>query len=264
MVMTPIQRKIAEAHYRSIWISDIHLGTRGCKADHLLDFLRHTDSDYLYLVGDIVDGWRLKKSWYWPQAHNDVIQKLLRKARKGTKLIYVAGNHDDFLQSHIGRHFGGIDVVRDTVHVTADNRRLLVIHGDAFDGVVKYAKWLAVLGDWAYGVALTVNHWINITRRQFGGSRWSLSSFLKHKVKNAIRFIDNYEEAVSNEAKRRGVDGVVCGHIHKAEIREMNGVLYCNDGDWIDSCTALVEHADGRLELIYWAEERALLMLAAA
>ena len=264
MDMTPVQAQTARAHYRSIWISDIHLGTRGCKADYLLDFLRHTDSDYLYLVGDIVDGWRLKKSWYWPQAHNDVIQKLLRKARKGTKLIYVAGNHDEFLRSYIGRHFGGVDVVQDTIHVTADGRRLLVTHGDAFDGIVKYAKWLALLGDWAYGVALTVNHWFNIARRQFGFNYWSLSAFLKHKVKNAIKFIDNYEEAVSLEAKRRNVDGVVCGHIHKAEMRQMNGVLYCNDGDWVESCTALVEHADGRLELIYWAEERALSMLAAA
>ncbi len=264
MDMTPIQAREARAYYRSIWISDVHLGTRGCKAEFLLDFLRHTDSDQLYLVGDIVDGWRLRKSWFWPQSHNDVVQKLLRKGRKGTRLIYVPGNHDEFLREYTGRHFGGLEVVQDIVHVTADGKRLLVTHGDAFDGVVKYARWLALLGDWAYTSALAINHWYNLARRRLGFPYWSLSAFLKEKVKNAVKFIDNYEEAVVAEARRRGVDGVVCGHIHKAQLREIDGIVYCNDGDWVESCTALVEHMDGRLELIHWAEKRALSMLEAA
>ena len=265
MDMTPIDGRQGKAqHYRTIWISDVHLGTRGCKAEFLLDFLRHTESDQLYLVGDILDGWRLRKSWYWPQAHNDVVQKLLRKARKGTRLVYVPGNHDEFLRDYTGRHFGGVEVVQDIIHETADGKRLLVTHGDHFDGVVKYARWLALLGDWAYTSALAINHWYNLARRRLGFPYWSLSAFLKEKVKNAVKFIDNYEDAIASEARRRGVDGVVCGHIHKAQIREIDGVLYCNDGDWVESCTALVEHRDGRLELIHWAEVRAFSMLETA
>lgn len=252
---------VSKSAYRSIWISDIHLGTRGCKAGYLLDFLRNTDSDYLYLVGDVVDGWRLKRSWYWPQSHNDVVQKFLRKARKGTKLIYVPGNHDEVLRDYIGLHFGGVQVMRDTIHVTADGRRLLVMHGDQFDGIVKYARWLALLGDTAYNLVLMVNHWFNLARRKLGFGYWSLSAYLKHKVKNAVRYVNDYEKAVADEARKRGVDGVVCGHIHKAEMRQMDGILYCNDGDWVESCTALVEHRDGRLEIINWAEVRALSML---
>src|SRR5579883_231067 len=228
-------------HYRAIWISDIHLGTRGCKAAFLLDFLRHTDSEYLYLVGDIVDGWRLRRSWYWHQLHNDVIQKLLRKARKGTKVTYVPGNHDEMLRDYLDLHFGGVYVTGEAMHETADGKRLLIIHGDAFDGVVRYARWLAFLGDRAYNVALVLNHWFNKLRLALGYPYWSLSAFLKHKVKNAVNYIGDFENAVSAEAKRRGADGVVCGHIHKAEMREIEGVLYCNDGDWVESCTALVE-----------------------
>ena len=254
---------IKRPKYRAIWISDIHLGTRGCKAEFLLDFLKCTESEYLYLVGDIFDGWRLKQAWYWPQSHNDVVQKLLRKARKGTKLIYVPGNHDEILRQYTGRHFGGVDVVREAIHVTADGRRLLIIHGDQFDGVVRYARWLALLGDWAYGLALSLNHWFNLTRRRFGLGYWSLSAYLKIKVKNAVKFIENYELAVIEEARKRAVDGVVCGHIHKAEISNYGGVLYCNDGDWVESCTALVEHADGRLEILSWAEIRSFSMLEA-
>jgi UDP-2,3-diacylglucosamine pyrophosphatase LpxH len=240
--------------YRSIWISDIHLGTRGCKADYLLDFLKHTESDYLYLVGDIVDGWRLKRSWYWPQAHNDVVQKLLRKARKGTKVLFIPGNHDEFARDYTDLSFGDVQVSFDAIHETADGKRLLVLHGDVFDGVVKYAKWLAHLGDGAYTFALWLNHWFNVARRRMGLSYWSLSSYLKHKVKNAVQYIDNYEQTMAEEARKRGVDGVVCGHIHHAEMRDVNGIVYCNDGDWVESCTALVEHHDGSLEILHWLE----------
>jgi UDP-2,3-diacylglucosamine pyrophosphatase LpxH len=249
---------IGPKHYRTIWISDIHLGTRGCKAEFLLDFLRETECDYLYLVGDIIDGWRLKRSWYWAQSHNDVIQKLLRKARKGTKVVYVPGNHDEALRDYVDLQFGGVTVLKDTIHVTATGQRLLVIHGDEFDGIVRYAKWLAFLGDRAYDMALTLNHWFNAARHRLGYPYWSLSAFLKHKVKNAVEYISNYESAIADEARRRKVDGVVCGHIHQAEIRDIDGILYCNDGDWVESCTALVESLDGRLELLHWAAGRNL------
>jgi UDP-2,3-diacylglucosamine pyrophosphatase LpxH len=246
------------ARYRTIFISDVHLGTRGCKASFLLDFLRWTDSEYLYLVGDVVDGWRLRKSWYWPQPHNDVVQKLLRKARKGTKLFYVPGNHDEWLRDFCDSQFGGIALVREAIHETADGRRLLVMHGDAFDGVVRYARWLAHLGDWAYDAAIEWNRLFNLVRRRLGYPYWSLSAYLKLKVKNAVQFVSDYADAISAEAQRRGVDGIVCGHIHHAEISERDGVLYCNDGDWVESCTALVEHFDGRLEIVRWIELRAL------
>ncbi|PJI38892.1 UDP-2,3-diacylglucosamine diphosphatase [Ferrovibrio sp.] len=247
------------ARYRTIWISDIHLGTRGCKADLLLEFLRYTESDKLYLVGDIVDGWRLKRSWYWNQSHNDVVQKLLRKARKGTDVIYVPGNHDEALRDFIeaaGMQFGGITVQMEAIHETSDGRRFLVTHGDHFDGIVSCAKWLALLGDAAYGFALGLNTWFNHLRRRMGLPYWSLSAYLKHKVKNAVAFISEYEQAIAEEARRRHVDGVVCGHIHHAEIRDIDGILYCNDGDWVESCTALVEHFDGRLEILHWAALR--------
>jgi len=241
--------------YRSIWISDIHLGTRGCKAEYLLDFLKHNESDHLYLVGDIVDGWRLRKTWYWPQSHNDVVQKILRRARKGVQVYYIPGNHDEAARDYAGLQFGGVHVVEEMIHVTADGRQLLVTHGDRFDVVVKYARWLAFVGDNAYVVLLQVNTLFNWVRRKLGFPYWSLSAFLKHKTKTAVEFIGNYEAALGDEARRRKVDGVVCGHIHTAEIRDMEGILYCNDGDWVESCTALVEHPCGRLEIIDWAAD---------
>jgi UDP-2,3-diacylglucosamine pyrophosphatase LpxH len=250
--------------YRSIWISDIHLGTRGCKADFLLDFLKHNESQYLYLVGDIVDGWRLRRSWYWAQSHNDVVQKLLRKARKGTRVFYIPGNHDEWLRDYVDLQLGGVWLVEEAIHVTADGRRMLILHGDAFDGVVRYARWVALLGDWAYENVLRLNHYYNLARRRLGLPYWSLSAYLKSKVKNAVEYVSSYERAVAAEATRRGVDGVICGHIHHAEIRDIGGVLYCNDGDWVESCTALVEHADGRLEIVDWARLRAFDMLVPA
>jgi len=243
--------------YRAIFISDIHLGSRGCKAEFLLDFLKHTECERLFLVGDIVDGWRLKKTWYWPQAHNDVVQKLLRKARKGTRVTYVPGNHDEAFRDYCGVHFGGVEVARDAIYETPEGRRYLVTHGDAFDGIVKYHRWLALLGDWAYSLCLSLNNRLDQLRRRFGFGYWSLSAFLKLKVKNAVQFISDFETAVAAEAERRGVDAVICGHIHHAEMRQIGGVLYCNDGDWVESCTALVEHHDGRLEILRWADERA-------
>ena len=243
-----------KTRYRTIWISDIHLGTRGCQADKLLDFLKKTESENLYLVGDIIDGWRLKRSWYWPQAHNDVVQKILRKARKGTNVVFVPGNHDEFAREYCDHHFGGVEVKDRLIHETAAGMRLLVLHGDQFDVVVRYAKWLAVLGDGAYTVLLWLNNWFNKLRKQMGRPYWSLSAYLKLKVKNAVKYIAEYEEAVARAAAEADVDGVVCGHIHHAEMREINGMLYCNDGDWVESCSALVEYADWRLELIYWAE----------
>jgi len=238
--------------YRSIWISDIHLGTRGCNAALLLDFLRETECQHLYLVGDIIDGWRLKRGWYWPQAHNDLVQKLLRKARKGTRVVYVPGNHDSFARGYTGHQFGAVDVVDEAIHETADGKRLLVVHGDEFDGIVRYARWLAVLGDHAYTLALAANHWFNRARRHLGYPYWSLSAYLKHKVKNAVKFIGEYERTVIEAARHRQLDGVVCGHIHHAELRQVDGIVYANCGDWVESCTALVEHHDGRLEVLHW------------
>lgn len=240
--------------FRAIWISDIHLGTRGCNAELLMDFLRSTDSDYLYLVGDIVDIWRMQKSWYWCQNHNDVIQKILRKARKGTRVIYIPGNHDEYFRDFVGHRFGRVAILNSAVHQTADGRKFLVMHGDQFDGIVKYAKWLAFVGDSAYNFALQINIFFNMARRRLGFSYWSLSAYLKHKVKNAVEYISNYEKAVVSEARRRGLDGVICGHIHSAEIRDCEGIVYCNDGDWVESCTAMVEHFDGSFEILHWAK----------
>jgi UDP-2,3-diacylglucosamine pyrophosphatase LpxH len=250
--------------YRAIWISDVHLGTRGCQAEHLLEFLRTTDSTYLYLVGDIVDGWRLKRHWYWPQSHNDVVQKVLRKARKGTQVIYIPGNHDEGFRQFLGHEFGRVRIVDDTVHTTADGRRFLVIHGDQFDIVCNYAPWLALLGDYAYRTAMWCNIKLNWMRRATGKGHWSLSAYLKHKVKNAVEFIGRYEHALAGEARRRGVDGVICGHIHHAEMRDMDGITYVNDGDWVESCTALVEYENGTLEIIRWLDVQTALTLRRA
>jgi UDP-2,3-diacylglucosamine pyrophosphatase LpxH len=246
-------------HYRAIWISDIHLGTTGCQAALLLEFLRYTESKELYLVGDIIDGWQLRRKWYWHQHHNDVIQKVLRKARKGTKVTFIAGNHDEFARQFLGLAFGDIAIVDEAIHVTRKGKRLLILHGDQFDAVVQCAKWLAHLGDWLYGVALDMNRLLNAVRRRLKMPYWSLSQYLKHRVKNAVSYITAFEEAVAHEAKKRGMDGVVCGHIHRPEIREIDGITYCNDGDWVESLSALVETHDGELKMIYWHDVEAWL-----
>ena len=242
---------------RSVWISDVHLGTPGCQAAALLDFLKTVDSRHLYLVGDIIDGWQLRRSWYWPQAHNDVVQKLLRKARKGTRVVFVPGNHDEFARKYLGHSFGGIEVVDDCVHTTVDGRQLWITHGDYFDGVIQCAKWLAYVGDSAYEFTLRLNRHFNSLRARLGLPYWSLSKYLKLKVKRAVSFIGDFEQAVAREARRRGVQGVVCGHIHHAELRDIDGILYANDGDWVESLTALVEHVDGRLEILDWGDRAA-------
>jgi UDP-2,3-diacylglucosamine pyrophosphatase LpxH len=254
------------AVYRTLFLSDIHLGTRGCQAELLLDFLRHNDAETIYLIGDIVDGWRLKTGWYWPQSHNDVLQKLLRKVRKGARMIYVPGNHDEFARDYIGMVFGGVEVADHAYHMTADKKRLLIVHGDQFDIVVQHARWLAWLGDWAYTLALWLNLWFNKIRRRLGFPYWSFSAWAKLKVKNAVNFIGAFEMALAEAARRHHANGVVCGHIHHAVIRDMDGITYINTGDFVESCTAVAEHEDGRLEILRWqltAEEQRVASIAA-
>ncbi len=260
-VMNAIHEPPRPTHrYRAVFISDVHLGTKDCRSDFLADFLRSTTCDHLYLVGDIVDGWRLRKSWYWDASHDDVIRLILKKARSGTVVTYIPGNHDEMFRAWLpmGLEVAGVKLRMDAEHTTIDGRRLLVLHGDEFDSVVRYAKFLALLGDRAYTAALVANRYFNAVRRRLGHPYWSLSAWLKRRVKEAVKAIDRFEQAVASEARRRGFDGVVCGHIHHAEMREVGGVLYLNDGDWVESCTALVEHEDGRLELIDWAAENRL------
>lgn len=250
--------------FRTIWISDTHLGTAGCNADLLLDFLKSTECETLYLVGDIVDGWQLRKGWYWPPRHNDVVRCILKRVKRGTRVVYVPGNHDEAFRDFVGLDFGGIELVPEDIHTTADGRRLLVLHGDQFDSIVLYARWLAFLGDSAYVLLLKSNALVNAVRRMFGLPYWSLAAHLKKRVKNAVQFISRYEEVVAHAAADRGVDGVVCGHIHSAEIRQFGPITYYNDGDWVESCTALVEHFDGRMEIIDWAEKVRAETMAAA
>lgn len=238
--------------YRTLFISDIHLGTRACQAEFFLDFLRHSEADTYYLVGDIVDFWRVRRGAHWPQAQNDVIQKLLRKVRKGARIIYIPGNHDESLRSYCGASFGGIELTRKAVHETAGGRRFLVTHGDEFDVVVRYARWLAFLGDHAYGLALALNTGVNQLRRRLGLPYWSLSAWLKHRVKQAVNHIGEFEKALVQEARRNGADGVICGHIHHAAMRDIGGITYVNTGDWVESCTAVGETRDGGLEIIHW------------
>lgn len=241
--------------FRTVFISDTHLGTSGCNAELLFDFLKSIECETLYLVGDIIDGWRLKRGWFWPTRHNDVVRRVLKMAKKGTRVVYVPGNHDEVLRDFIGLGFGDIEIRPEVIHETADGRKLLVLHGDEFDGVVLYHRWLAFAGDHAYVALLKLNVGFNWCRRQFGLPYWSLSAHLKKRVKNAVEYVCRYEEAVAHAARERGADGVVCGHIHCAEIRQFDDITYYNDGDWVESCTALVEHADGRMEILDWAEK---------
>ncbi|WP_152048092.1 UDP-2,3-diacylglucosamine diphosphatase [Aureimonas psammosilenae] len=238
--------------FRTLFISDVHLGSKAAQADLLIDFLRFHEAETIYLVGDIFDGWRLKRSWHWPQSHNDVVQKLLRKARKGTRIVYIPGNHDEVLRDFPGQHFGGIEVRQNDIHQTADGRRFLVMHGDEFDVVVRNARLLAYLGDWAYDAAIAINVVFNRVRRALGFPYWSFSSWAKLKVKNAVSFIGAFETALAEEARRQNCDGVICGHIHHAEIATREGIQYVNTGDWVESCTAVAEGPDGSLELIRW------------
>lgn len=243
--------------YRTIWISDVHLGTRGCNDRLLIDFLDHVDSETLYLVGDIIDGWRMKKRYYWPERHNAIVRRIMKRAKRGAKVVYIPGNHDEMFRQYAGMNFGGVRIAKRAIHVTADGRRLLVLHGDEFDAVVMAHRWLAFAGDAAYEFLMKLNGLVNVYRRLFRLPYWSLSKHAKGKVKNAVNFISRFEEAVAHEAKAKRVDGVVCGHIHSAEERDFGGVTYYNDGDWVEGCTALVEHFDGRMEILHWAQEMA-------
>lgn len=239
--------------YRTIWISDLHLGSTQCQADLLLDFLKHNDSEKLYLVGDIIDFWSLSKGVYWPTDHNTVIQKILRKARHGTQVIYIPGNHDENIREYDNYVFGDIIVKTSDVHSTSTGKKLLVVHGDEYDTIAKYHKWIAKLGSKGYDFLLDINRWLRLLRNWFGiQSHFSLAAFVKFKVKNAVQFISDYEQSIVNTLKDERLDGVVCGHIHHAEIKEINGFLYVNTGDFVESCTAIVECHDGNLELVKW------------
>ena len=245
----------ARLRFRTIWISDVHLGTRGCNAEMLIDFLDHTDSDTMYLVGDIFDGWQLQKRFYWPASHNDVVWRILKRAKRSTRIIFIPGNHDEMFRQFTGMNFGGVEIRRQHIHETADGRRLLVLHGDEFDTITLSHRWLAHAGDYAYHALMRLNRWVSAYRRWMKLPYWSLSKFAKAKVKNAVDFISQFEEVVAREASVRGVDGVIAGHIHTADARTIGGIEYWNDGDWVEGCTALVEHDDGRMEILHWADE---------
>ena len=245
----------SEPRFRAIFISDVHLGTRTSQADALIEFLRETEADTYYLVGDIVDFWKIRRGSHWPQAHNDVVQKLLRKVRKGARIVFIPGNHDECLRDFCGMHFGGIDVLRNCTHRTAKGRRYVVMHGDEFDVVVRTAKWLAFLGDRGYEAALWFNNPLNWMRRHLGLGYWSFSAFLKNRVKRAVSFIGAYEDAVAAEAHRQNADGIICGHIHHPADRKIGNTHYLNCGDWVESCTAIVETMEGDLRLIHWGAD---------
>jgi len=254
----PLQRATLRA--RTVFISDVHLGFKGCQAQYLLDFLRSVECQSIYLVGDIIDLWALSKSFYWPQAHNDVIRTILGKAKHGTRVIYIPGNHDRVFRDHDGLVLGNVEIRREAIHETADGRRFLVLHGDEFDSIVRASPLLESIGSHAYAAALTLNRYVNSIRSRFGFPYWSLAAFLKHKVKNAVTYIASFEKALAAEARRQQVHGVICGHIHRAEISEIDGITYCNDGDWVESCTTLVEDFDGRLSLLRWTETQAVIV----
>jgi UDP-2,3-diacylglucosamine pyrophosphatase LpxH len=244
--------------YRSIFISDVHLGSKDCKAGHLNNFLKHNTCESLYLVGDIIDAWKIKENkWRWKQSHTNVVRNVLNHAKRGTKVVYVLGNHDEFLRPylHYGLGFGMLEITNQSEHIGADGKRYLITHGDLFDGITRLAPWLSILGDKAYDFVLALNSRFNWFRHRLGFGYWSLSLYLKQRVKRAIDFIFHFEKNLAGYCKKKGYDGVICGHIHKAEIKEIDGVVYMNDGDWVESCTALVEHHDGRWEIISWTQE---------
>ncbi|MEQ8348343.1 MAG: UDP-2,3-diacylglucosamine diphosphatase [Sneathiellaceae bacterium] len=240
--------------FRSLFVSDIHLGTRHCQAALLVAFLRSHGADHVYLIGDIVDGWRLRRSWYWPPAHADVVSTILGMGRMGSRIVYIPGNHDEFVRAFAGQTIANVEVLDHAIHELADGRRYLVTHGDEFDLVLQKAKWMAYLGDRFYAFALTTNTWLNLLRRRLGLGYWSLGAFAKRHVKGFVNIIGRFEDVVATEVRRRNLDGVICGHIHHAMSRRMNGIHYVNTGDWVESCTAVAEHHDGTLEVIYWAD----------
>ena len=247
-----------EKTYRSIFISDVHLGTKDCKAEALNNFLKHNSCETLYLVGDIIDAWKIKQNkWRWKQSHSNVIRRILGHSKRGTRVVYVIGNHDEFLRPYLQYQlgFGLIEIVNQTEHIGADEKHYLVVHGDLFDGITRLAPWLSMLGDRAYDIILGLNSRYNWLRHRLGFGYWSLSAFLKQKVKRAVDFMFQFEKNLSEYCKKRGYDGVICGHIHHAEIKEINGVTYMNEGDWVESMTTLFEHHDGLWEIVTWTQE---------
>ncbi len=244
--------------YSTVWISDTHLGTKGCKAEYLRDFLDHVECDTLYLVGDIIDlwSWNVKSGFYWPILHSDIVQRIINKAKQGTRIIYIPGNHDEQFRKHAGMMFNGIEIKLNDIHKTKDGRRFMVMHGDEFDSVVCHNRSLIYIGGEAYEMLLVINRWLNNIRKLLGYQYWSISAYLKHKVKNITQFMDNYKHVLSLEAQKQQVDGIICGHLHHAEITDMGlGKTYCNTGDWVESCTALVEDEAGQLSIINWLED---------
>lgn len=250
-------------HYRAVFISDTHFCSRDCQAEMLLDFLKHVKCEYLYIVGDLIDLWQLRRRWYWPQELNNVIQRMLKMAKRGTQVVYIPGNHDEQFRDYAGHTFGGVRIATRVVHITASGKRLLVMHGDEFDAVVQYNKWLAVLGSAAYDYLIYVNRILNYMRRKLGKPYWSFSGAIKRKVKNAVTYIETFEAAVVKEAKKENVDGIVCGHLHQPAMKTMEGLTYCNTGDWVENCTALVEGANGQLEIIDWTKQGSAIQRAA-
>lgn len=234
--------------FRAVWISDVHMGARECQASRLAEFLQLIETPKLYLVGDTLDAWKLRRRIYWPPSHNAVLTRLMKMEQAGTEIFLMPGNHDEFLRNYLGMSFGNIKIMDETVHLTLDGKRLLVIHGDQFDDVIIHAKWLAFIGEWAYTIAIYINRAFNFVRRKMGFQYWSLSAYLKHRVKTAA--VRDYRNKLLRAVDERKLDGVICGHTHFAEITEVNGKLFINDGDWVESCSALVEHLDGRLEII--------------
>ncbi|WP_462171572.1 UDP-2,3-diacylglucosamine diphosphatase [Pseudoalteromonas xiamenensis] len=248
-------------YYPTIWLSDIHLGYKDCKAEFLLDFLNSTQCDTLYLVGDIVDLWSLKRQFYWHKSHYAVLEAIQQKVLQGTRVVYIPGNHDETFRKYVGQFLMGVEVMRSCVHTTQQGKRYLLVHGDDFDSVTRYNRLVSWLGDQGYDFLLFLNRWSNRLRRPFGGRYWSLASWIKNRVHKAKSAIEAFEHAAAREAKRQGMDGIVCGHIHQPNMRMIDGVMYCNDGDWIENCTALVEHTGGQLALLHWSDVKKVLQI---
>lgn len=251
-----MSKKTKQKGYRTVWVSDVHLGSIGCQAEELASFLKKVECDQLYLVGDIIDGWRMSQAFYWPQEHTNVVRRILTKAKRGTEVTYITGNHDEFLRKFVEfeLNMGNIKIVNEAIHETADGRKLMITHGDMFDVVTRYHRWVAFAGDRAYNTLIKANAGYNKLRKRMGMPYWSLANYAKQKVKGAINFITEFEESVAYECRYRGLDGVVCGHIHNAEIRDIDGVMYYNTGDWVESCTAIVENYDGTMGIVRWLE----------
>ncbi len=250
--------------YRTVWLSDIHLGTRDAQVEYLLDFLRNVEFDTLYLVGDILDIWKMRSGWYWTQTTLEVVHEVMERARRGVKVVYIPGNHDEILRDYCGAYINGLQIEKQAIHQCVNGKRLLVMHGDEFDCVVLCNKWLAHLGSWAYDALLALNRRFDFLRRKLGFGYWSLAGFLKTKVKSAVNFIGNFEEALVRAAHEASVDGVVCGHVHHADLNENGTIFYANCGDWVESCTALTEDDNGQFRIVHWAKESAALLDAAS